>query len=175
MTRQRAPYLESPSQCCVSSTWGHCAVRRRSMDIRRQCRSTVFSLECRCPHRIGHDRRKTTPERECIFFGWTRIGRISSAIQTAKPNHRNGRQRQTSSSAQIAAETGSLWFGIVRPQPPTPRGFAGFSGSILGSGREVSAPRAWVAVGGVWGELVSAVRSLLSRKNTGNFFDFGLL
>jgi hypothetical protein len=40
---------------------------------------------------------------------------------------------------------------------------------------EGSAPADWVAVGGVGGELVSGVRSLLSRENTGNFSDFGLL
>jgi hypothetical protein len=32
-----------------------------------------------------------------------------------------------------------------------------------------------MAVRGVLGELVSGVRSLLSRENTGNFFDFSLL
>jgi hypothetical protein len=47
----------------------------------------------------------------------------------------------------IDPETGRLRFGIKRPQPPRPREFAGFSGSILGSGREVSAPTDWVAVG----------------------------
>jgi hypothetical protein len=32
-----------------------------------------------------------------------------------------------------------------------------------------------MAVGGVSGELVSRVRSLLNRENTGNFSDFRLL
>jgi len=74
-----------------------------------------------------------------------------------------------SNPAKIAPEQVSLWFGIRRSQPPTPREFAGFSGSILESLREVSAPTAWVAVGEVWGELVSRVRSLFSRENTGKF------
>ncbi len=69
--------------------------------------------------------------------------------QIAKPNRRTGQQRKTCATALIDPETGRLRFGIKRPQPPRPREFAGFSGSILGSGREVSAPTDWVAVGGV--------------------------
>ncbi len=82
--------------------------------------------------------------------------RISHANRSTKPNHPNGSQRRTSNPAQIAPGQVSLWFGIRRPQPPTSREFAGFSGSILEPKREVSTPRAWVAVNGVGGELVSA-------------------
>jgi hypothetical protein len=63
------------------------------------------------------------------------------------PNHRNGPQRRTRNPARIAPERARLWFGIERPQPPTPREFASFSGSILGSEREVSGLVAWVAEG----------------------------
>jgi len=41
--------------------------------------------------------------------------------------------------------------------------------------QKVSVDEDWVAVEGVPSELVSRIRSLLSRENTGNFFDSGRL
>ncbi len=94
--------------------------------------------------------------------------------QIAKPNRRTGQQRKMWAAASFGPGIRRLRFGYARPQPPRPREFAGFSGSILGSGREVSALVAWVAVRGVLSELVSAASSLLSRENTGNFSEFML-
>jgi len=55
---------------------------------------------------------------------------------------------------------------------PKPRGIAGIARDVLGWMERVSAHEDSMAVDGVWGELVSGVRSLLSRENTGNFSDF---
>ena len=76
--------------------------------------------------------------------------------RSRNPNRPSRQQRQTSKPTRIAPEQPSLWFGIERPQPPRPPNFAGFSGSIPGSRREVSTPCAWVALGGVAGQRVSA-------------------
>jgi hypothetical protein len=75
-------------------------------------------------------------------------------------------------SARIAAEQRRLCFGIERPQPPTPREFASFSGSILRSKREVSTPCAWVAVGGTDRQRVSVSHSLICRVRTRKSLDF---
>jgi hypothetical protein len=47
--------------------------------------------------------------------------------------------------------------------------------SILCCEGRVSAVADSMAAGGVWSELVSRGGSLLSRENTGNFFDSGLV
>ena len=97
------------------------------------------SLQPQTQWRSERDSNFRFGSREFAKPGRELACRISRAIRSTKPNHRNGRQRQTRQPARIAPEQARLWFGIERPRLPRPRGIAGFSGSILGSKREVSA------------------------------------
>ena len=62
-----------------------------------------------------------------------------------------------------------LRFGFTRVYPPKPHGIAGISRPLHRFSGEVSATADWVAVGGVWGELVCTAISLIDLEGAGNF------
>jgi hypothetical protein len=95
------------------------------------------------------------PDPEDLVVALPGYSVISVGESGANPNRGTRQQRQTRPTRSYRPGARRLGFGFARPRSPRPRGIAGISHAAPEYTRQVSATADQMAVGAVWGELVS--------------------